>query len=246
MRGAERYQEYYARELPRHSVTVPSFFLGKYPITQAQWRVVASYPKIAQDLQPDPSNFKGANRPVEKVSWDDATEFCQRISQHTGHTYGLPSEAAWEYACRAGTTTPFYFGETLSDELANYAAEDEEIDGTLYQGTYGCGILGQYRKETTDVGQFPANLFGLYDMHGNVLEWCEDDYHSDYNGAPNDGSAWVDADRTETRRLLRGGSWIGNPRLCRSADRRSSTRVNRLISVGFRVSCAVPRILLGP
>jgi formylglycine-generating enzyme required for sulfatase activity len=245
LRGEEKYQEYYARELPRHLVTVPPFFLGKYPITQAQWRVVASYPKIAQDLDPDPANFKGANRPVEQVSWDDATEFCQRLSQHTSRTYGLPSEAQWEYACRAGTTTPFHFGETLSDELANYAAEDETIDGTLYKGTYGRGVLGQYRKETTDVGQFPANPFGLYDMHGNVLEWCEDDYHGDYEGAPSDGSAWVESDRESLNRLLRGGSWDDAPVDCRSAARNVITRDFRSYGVGFRVSCVMPRILLG-
>ncbi|MFM7887978.1 MAG: formylglycine-generating enzyme family protein, partial [Pseudanabaena sp.] len=213
--GEDRYhQNNYTDELPRHLVTVQSFFMGKYPITQAQWRSVAAYPKIERDLKPDPSYFKGDNRPVEQVNWDDATEFCQRLSQHTGRTYRLPSEAEWEYACRAGTTTPFHFGETLSDELANYAAEDRESGGTLYKGFYGRGVLGQYRKETTEVGQFPANQFGLYDMHGNVWEWCEDDYHNSYNDAPSDGRAWVEADRTNTNRVLRGGSWSYGPEVC--------------------------------
>ena len=243
--GEDRYhQNNYTDELPRHLVTVQSFFMGKYPITQAQWRSVAAYPKIERDLKPDPSNFKGDNRPVEQVDWDDATEFCQRLSQHTGRTYRLPSEAEWEYACRAGTTTPFHFGETLSDELANYAAQDEKIGGTLYKGFYGRGVLGQYRKETTEVGQFPANQFGLYDMHGNVLEWCEDDYHNNYNDAPNDGSAWVESDRTKTRRVLRGGSWDFNPGDCRSACRVSNTRVFINALVGFRVCCVPPRTLL--
>jgi formylglycine-generating enzyme required for sulfatase activity len=240
----EKYQQWYARELPRHSVTVPSFFLGKYPITQAQWAVVASYPKIEQDLESDPSNFKGANRPVEQVNWDDATEFCQRLSRHTGRTYCLPSEAQWEYACRAGTTTPFHYGETLSDELANYSAQDEKIGETLYKGVYGRGVPGQYRKETTDVGQFPANLFGLYDMHGNVWEWCEDDWHSTYEGAPNDGSAWVETDRKELGRLLRGGSWYNPPEDCRSACRFDYTRAYRNSFIGFRVSCVSPSPLL--
>ena len=241
--GEERYQKYFTDELPIHSVTVQSFFMGKYPITQAQWRSVAAYPKIERDLKPDPSNFKGDNRPVEKVDWDDATEFCQRLSQQTGRTYRLPSEAEWEYACRAGTTTAFHFGETLSDELANYAAEDREIGGKLYKGFYGRGVRGQYRQETTEVGQFPANQFGLYDMHGNVLEWCEDDYHSNYNDAPSDGSAWVETDRTQTNLLLRGGSWDSLPVNCRSACRSDATRGFIYVTVGFRVCCVPPRTL---
>jgi formylglycine-generating enzyme required for sulfatase activity len=244
--GEDTYQKYYTDELPRHAVTVPSFFMGKYPITQAQWRAVAAYPAVAQELDPDPSRFKGNRRPVERVSWDDATEFCQRLSQRTERTYRLPSEAEWEYACRAGTTTPFHFGETLSDDLANYAAQDEEIDGTLYKGAYGRGISGQSRQETTEVGQFPANPFGLYDMHGNVLEWCEDDYHRDYNSAPDDGSAWIDVDRTNTHRLLRGGSWTLNPRHCRSAVRDADPRDRRSVNFGFRVCCVPPRTLLSP
>ncbi len=185
----------YEDEQPPHKVTVPPFFMARTPITQAQWRAVATNSAVERDLNPDPSRFKGDNRrPVEQVSWDDATEFYRRLSQRTGRTYRLPSEAEWEYACRTGTTTPFHFGETISDELANYAAQDEKINDTLYKGSYGRGIQGQYRKETTAVGQFPANQFGLYDMHGNVLEWCEDDYHSNYNGAPDDGSAWVESD----------------------------------------------------
>jgi formylglycine-generating enzyme required for sulfatase activity len=241
--GEEDYQNYYVRELPRHEVTVPSFFMGKYPITQAQWRVVAGYPKIDQDLDPDPSNFKGPNHPVEQVNWDDATEFCRRLSQQTNRTYRLPSEAEWEYACRAGTTTPFHFGETLSDELANYCPQDRDIDGTLYKGTYGRGIQGNYREETVDVGNFPANQFGLYDMHGNVWEWCEDDWHSDYIDAPEDGSAWLENDRKTSNRLLRSGSWSYFPENCRSSVRYVIARDIRYYNLGFRVSCVLPRIL---
>jgi len=246
--GEEDYQKYYARELPRHPVTVPLFFMGKYPITQAQWRAVAAYPDVERELDPDPSDFKGENRPVEQVRWDDATKFCQRLSHRTGRPYRLPSESEWEYACRAGTITPFHFGETLSDELANYQAEDEKIGDTLYQGTYGRGIQGQYRRETTNVGSFPANRFGLYDMHGNVWEWCEDDYHASYEGAPDDGSAWVESNRGE-RRVLRGGSWDLNPRRCRSAVRDYDSRGYRGSFIGFRVCCVPPRAissLLGP
>jgi formylglycine-generating enzyme required for sulfatase activity len=241
--GEKDYQNYYASELPQHLVTVPPFFMGKSPIVQAQWRVVAGYDRVDRGLDPNPSDFKGDNRPVENVSWDDATEFCRRLSHRTGRSYRLPSEAEWEYACRAGTTTPFHVGETLSDELANYCAQDREISGELYQGTYDRGILGQYRKETTPVEQFPVNPFGLHDMHGNVWEWCEDDWHPDYTGAPSDGSAWVKVDRVETSRLLRGGSWIHFPRRCRSAYRLHGSRDIRDHDVGFRVCCAPPRIL---
>jgi formylglycine-generating enzyme required for sulfatase activity len=242
--GEEDYQKYFSRELPQHSVTVQSFFIGKYPITQAQWRAVAAYPVVEQELDPDPCRFKRDHRPVEQVSWDDVTEFCRRLSQRTGRTYSLPSEAQWEYACRAGTATPFHFGETLSDELANYQAQDEKIGETLYKGIYDRGIPGQYRKETTEVGQFPANPFGLYDMHGNVWEWCEDDYHSNYKGAPDDGSAWVERDRTQTDRVLRGGSWNYVPGFCRSAVRGCYPRDSRFNFFGFRVCCVPPRTLL--
>jgi formylglycine-generating enzyme required for sulfatase activity len=242
--GEEDYQTYFRDELPQHSVSVPLFFMGKYPITQAQWRAVAAYEPAHKslELKPDPSKFKGDNRPVEQVTWEDAQEFCQRLSAKTSRLYRLPSEAEWEYACRAGTTTPFHFGETISDELANYCAEDREIDGKLRKGTYGRGILGQYRQETTEVGKFPANPFGLYDMHGNVWEWCEDDWHSDYEGAPTNGSAWTELDRLNTSKLVRGGSWFINPYLCRSASRSGNNDVNDI--VGFRVVCEPPRILL--
>jgi formylglycine-generating enzyme required for sulfatase activity len=239
--GDEYYQKYLSAELPRHPVSVPLFFMGKYPVTQAQWRAVAAYEPV-NGLEPDPSNFKEDNRPVEQVSWQDAQEFCRRLSAKTERTYRLPSEAEWEYACRAGTTTPFHFGETLSDELANYCAQDREISGTSYKGTYGQGILGRYLEETTEVGQFPANSFGLYDMHGNVWEWCEDDWHGNYEGAPDDGSAWVKPDQENTSKLVRGGSWFINPCFCRSASRYGS--LVALSFVGFRVVCEPPRILL--
>jgi len=169
-------------EGPQHEVKMGAFWMAKTPITQAQWREVASWPKINLDLKPDPSRFKGDNRPVEQVSWLDAIEFCNRLSQRTGKNYTLPSEAQWEYACRAGTTTPFYFGATISAEVANY-------DGNY---TYNQGDRGIYCEQTTDVASFPANPWGLYDMHGNVWEWCLDDWHDSYEGAPADGSAWED------------------------------------------------------
>jgi len=221
-------------ERPQHLVKVPQFLMGRYAVTQAQWRVVVGYDRIERDLGSDSSQFKGDNRPVEQVSWEDAQEFCRRLSAGTGKDYRLPSESQWEYACRAGTTTPFHFGETITSDLANY-------NGTE---TYNNGPKGENRNATTDVGSFPANDWGLYDMHGNVWEWCEDDYHSSYGGAPTDGSAWVKSDRTETNGLLRGGSWSDAPWGCRSACRINAPRGIRYYYVGFRVCCVPPRPLL--
>ena len=214
-------------ERPTHEVTVQSFYMGRHQVTQAQWKVVAGYPQIDRPLNPDPSNFKGDRLPVEKVDWDDAQEFCNRLSAHTGKTYRLPSEAEWEYACRAGTTTAFHFGETIAPELANYCGTE----------VYNDGPKGEHRGKTIEVGSFLANVWGLYDMHGNIWEWCEDDWHDNYENAPTDGSAWVESDRKSTDRLLRGGSWYDNPVYCRSAIRGSLTRDNRNSDVGFRVSC---------
>ncbi len=223
------------RERPQHDVTVSSFCLGKYPVTQAQWRVVALMPKIDRDLDPDPSHFKGDDdRPVEGVSWLDAQEFCQRLSNATGREYRLPSEAEWEYACRAGTTTPFHFGETITTQFVNFNGDY----------TYADAPEGEKRKQTTPVGSFPPNRFGLYDMHGNVWEWCEDDWHEHYNGAPTDGSAWIENDnRTETKKVLRGGSWYHYPRFCRCANRFRLDPGNRVNYYGFRLCCSVARTL---
>ena len=169
-------------ESPQHLVNINQFCMGKYPVTQAQWKAVAALPQVNRKLNLERWQFKGDERPVEQVSWYDAVEFCDRLSSHTKRPYNLPSEAEWEYACRAGTTTPFHFGETITSELANYHATE----------TYGAGVKGTYRGETTVVGSFEvANAFGLYDMHGNVLEWCLDDRHDNYEGAPTDGSAWL-------------------------------------------------------
>jgi formylglycine-generating enzyme required for sulfatase activity len=241
-------------EGPQHEVTVPQFFMGRYPITQAQWRAVAAMPKDNRALKPDPSRFKGDNRPVEQVSWHDAVEFCARISRQTGRSYRLPTEAEWEYACRAGTTTPFHFGKTLTTEVANY-------DGNH---TYADGSKGEYRKGTTPVDQFNiANAFGLCDMHGNVLEWCQDHWHDNYEGAPTDGSAWMvksesqgtplrggsrrsyiyEAKGDSGRHVVRGGSWFGDPWVCRSAFRLRDGPDLRDDSLGFRVCCSPPRAL---
>jgi len=233
-------------ESPQHLVNIQQFCMGKYPVTQAQWRSVAALPQVNRELDADPSQFKGANRPVEQVSWYDAVEFCDRLSDWTKRQYRLPSEAEWEYACRSGTTTPFHVGETITTDLANYRGTDEEE----YQlsGSYGRGPKGRDRRETTEVGSFGvANAFGLYDMHGNVWEWCLDDWHDNYEGAPTDGSAWFEENdnlsQKQNMAVLRGGSWIVNPGNCRSASRDLYSRVFRDDLIGFRVVCAAGRIL---
>ncbi|WP_353931992.1 SUMF1/EgtB/PvdO family nonheme iron enzyme [Okeanomitos corallinicola TIOX110] len=204
---------------PQHQVTVPSFFMGKYPVTQAQYQTI---------MGTNPSRFKGSNRPVERVNWNDAVAFCEKLSQKTGNTYRLPSEAEWEYACRAGTTTPFHFGETITTDLANYNGN----------GTYGGAVKGIYRDETTEVGGFGvANNFGLYDMHGNVWERCQDYWHSNYESAPTDGSAWLSDGENTNKRLLRGGSWFDAPVYCRSAFR-FHTYDSYGFPIGFRVVCS--------
>jgi formylglycine-generating enzyme required for sulfatase activity len=223
MGSPENEEGYHSSQSPQHEVTVPPFFMGKYPVTQQQWRVVAALKKVNIDLESDPSCFKGDNLPVECVSWNDAQEFCARLSRMANKTYRLPTEAEWEYACRGGTTTPFYCGETISTDLANY-------NGNY---TYGQGQKGEYRKKTTEVGKFPANPFGLYDMCGNVWEWCEDGWHENYINAPADGSAWT-CPSTEYM-LLRGGSWSLNARYCRSAGRFRYSRDYRSYRCGFRV-----------
>jgi formylglycine-generating enzyme required for sulfatase activity len=248
-------------EGPQHEVTLASYFISQTPITQAQWRAVAGWrerpgERWGRELKPQPSFFQPLPnpnarsyregrfallpaetnsdlRPVDNVSWHDAIEFCSRLSQRSGRTYTLPSEAQWEYACRAETTTPFWFGDTISPELANY-------DGNY---VYGDGPKGIYRKQTTPVGMFPANAWGLQDMHGNVWEWCLDQWHNSYEGAPADGMAWADGmagekgQETQKSRRLRGGSWLVIPRYCRSAHRGHDLPDYANGSVGFRVVC---------
>ena len=320
-------------EGPQHKVKLESFFISQTPITQAQWRAVAAWQPLpaerwGRNLNPDPSNFQTRegqaegevrlfegeantdNRPVERVSWLDAIEFCNRLSQRTGRTYTLPSESQWEYACRAGRAKPFYFGDTISTKLANY-------DGKY---AYAGGPQGVNREQTTPVGVFSANAWGLHDMHGNVWEWCLDVWHASYDlgqqKAPGDGSPWLNEDEwergvkfldnadvlydgatyknwritvtptslgymyetaapgqeftgllpglphesideclriakrsidaaleqsggslVEDERVLRGGSWYGNPRYCRSAARFHARPDDALNLVGFRVVC---------
>ena len=259
-------------EAPQHLMQLQGFFMGQTPITHAQWRAVAAWKEQPgetwnRDLKTNPSWFDGEMQkirktsdsaaedsavldgtpstdlhPVERVEWHEAMEFCKRLSQRTGRYYTLPSEAQWEYACRAGTTTPFHFGATITPDLANY-------DGT---STYADGPKGEYRQQPTPVGMFPANAWGLHDMHGNVWEWCLDHWHQNYAGAPADGNAWLNTTEPTTKasakqaidsvseeglRLRRGGSWINSPRVCRSASRGHDLPALAHHCVGFRVVC---------
>jgi formylglycine-generating enzyme required for sulfatase activity len=178
----------------------------------------------------NPSTFKdNPKNPVENVSWDDAQVFCQKLSDKIGKKYRLPSEAEWEYACRAGTTTAFYFGETISTDQANY------------NGNYifGKGKKGVYRQKTTPVGTFPANQFGLYDLHGNVWEWCEDVWHKNYENAPKDGNSWNENNSQTSFRTLRGGSWLNAPKNCRSADRDGYDAGLCNYFLGFRLAVSI-------
>ncbi|MGK7896112.1 MAG: formylglycine-generating enzyme family protein, partial [Xenococcus sp. (in: cyanobacteria)] len=232
-----------SNELPQHQVKIQkAFMMARYPITQEQWRAVAAMPQVNRELEPAPSRFQGDMRPVESVNWYEAVEFCQRLSQHTGREYRLPSEAEWEYACRAGTSTPFHFGETITTDLANYRSTDDKEYNL--SGSYSEGLKGEYRQETTTVDKFGiANDFGLCEMHGLVWEWCEDDWHSNYEDAPKDGSAWLT--ESSSTKVLRGGGWANFPIICRSASRNDfgpeSDDLN--YGFGFRVVCRVPRTL---
>ena len=205
----------------RHLVSVPAFFMGKYVVTQRQWHSVSLFGEVDRKLTPDPSCFKGGGRPVESVTWYEVVEFCARLSKHAGKDYRLPREAEWEYACRAGTTTPFHFGETLSTELANYQV---------------------HYKGTTEVGKFRANAFGLYDMHGNVYEWCLESGKDNYMGSSTEGIAWLSSGKSSYR-IIRGGSWFNKASHCRSASRDGNYPDYRSPRNGFRVCCPPPRFL---
>ncbi|MCU0544625.1 MAG: formylglycine-generating enzyme family protein [Oscillatoriaceae cyanobacterium Prado104] len=214
MMGSPANEESLAYERPQHQVTVSDFYIGKYPITQEQWQTV---------MENNPSHFRGEKRPVENISCNEAVEFCRKLSEKTGKSYRLPAEAEWEHACRARTTTPFYFGETITSDLVNYSTY-EGNDPALRQ---------LYFKGTTNVGSFPPNPFGLYDMHGNVWEWCSDTWHDNYDGAPTDGSSWYTRTQDEFR-PLRGGSWCWYLFHSRSSIRRFEFATSHSWEIGFR------------
>lgn len=213
---------------PQSLVNVQAFCLSRYPITQRQWREVAKLEPVNIELNPYPAHFEGYDRPVEQINWWEAGEFCDRLSRLTGLNYRLPAEKEWEYACRGGTSTPFHFGPTISTDLANYSGVDWDYGGKVCSsGRYGEGSLGWDRRETTPVGMFTvANPFGLYDLHGNVREWCADYWRDNY-----EATTIEDRDR----RVLRGGSWNDGPNKCRSAYRVKFLATAGLYDIGFRV-----------
>ncbi len=219
----------YSNERPQHKVTVKPFLISKYAITQAQWREVAYVQEVGQTLKLRPSRNGGKSHPITQVSWFDAVEFCDRLSQKTHRNYRLSTEAEWEYACRAGTTTPFHFGETITSDLANYDA----------RYPYRSERKGIYREATTPVGSLQvANPFGLFDMHGLVWEWCLDHWHENYNTTPTNGDAWQESNDNQTR-VMRGGSWLNEPLLCRSTSRSYKNADEIFKHVGFRIVCSM-------
>jgi formylglycine-generating enzyme required for sulfatase activity len=197
----------------QHKVTLTKgFYMGVHLVTQDQWQAV---------MGNNPSEFKGEKNPVDTVSWDDCQAFIKKLKEKDQRPYRLPTEAEWEYACRAGTTTPFHFGQTISTDQANY--NGEIIDGT--------GMKGVSRKRTLSVGSFPANTWGLHDMHGNLFQWCQD-WHGDYPRGD-----VVDPQGTDGKkgRVIRGGSWLHGPKYCRSAFRGWNTPGFRYHAFGFRL-----------
>lgn len=215
-------------EGPRHRVQLKqSFYLGVYEVTQSEYeQLIGSNPSYYSSEGGGSEQVRGKDTsrfPVESVSWEDAIEFCKKLSAKEGHTYRLPTEAEWEYACRAGTTTPFHFGSRLNGDKAN-------VKGT---SPYGTEENGPYLKRPTTVVSYSPNAFGLYDMHGNVWEWCQDWYETYYYRkspstdptGPSSGSS----------RVLRGGSWLDGAHFVRSAGRIRNSPDYRYHHVGFRL-----------
>jgi formylglycine-generating enzyme required for sulfatase activity len=213
------------RETPQHEVTLKALLIGRTEVTQAQWAVVASWPSVERKLLENPSEAKDTDQPVTNISWFDAEEFCRRLSTKTRRVYRLPSEAEWEYACRAGTQTAFALGATISPAVANYHS----------RYPFGSVRPSPERAAPVSVASLPlANAFGLYDMHGNVWEWCADPWHDSYKDAPADGSAWTEAGDAQ-QRPVRGGGWNDIAFLARSGARASQPVDNTSSWVGFRV-----------
>jgi formylglycine-generating enzyme required for sulfatase activity len=225
----------YDDEKPQHLVTVADFAIGQLTITQAQWKTIAQLPKVKRKLSPDPSNFSGDDRPVERVNWEEAIEFCDRLTRLTRKPYGLPTEAEWEYACRAGTTTPFHLGPTITTDFANYRGVDEDRgERGVLLGNYNDGPKGKYRGQTIEANAFPPNAFGLHNMHGNVWEWCADPWSPNYKTPLKDSRSLV-SDNNDVDRVIRGGSWNYSPQNCRSAYRNFNPPDDRSFYLGFRV-----------
>ncbi len=212
---------------PQHRVTVPSFTLGKYEVTFAQWDACVAGGGCMGPA-PEDQGWGRGNRPLVDVTWDEANAYIDWLNQKTGKKYRLPSEAEWEYAARAGTTSAFSFGPTITTRQANY-------DGTT---AFGEGPVGENRQQTLPVGSFPPNAFGLYDVHGNAWEWIEDCFVDGYaEDAPKNGGAYRLRDCGE--HVVRGGSWADPPGDLRSAARGSATFDTQSPSGGFRVARTV-------
>jgi tetratricopeptide (TPR) repeat protein len=218
-------------ELPQHTVEIPCFFMSKYPITQSQWKKIATLPKIKQNLSCNFDDNKEDNYPVSNISWEEAVEFCARLSKYTGRNYRLPTEAEWEYACRAGTQTPYNCGETLTTAFINFT-----------QLNFFLRFFRKNNHSKKEVGSFQfSNKFGLCDLHGNVYEWCADSWHENYDSAPTDGSAWINnvEKKYQYTRIIRGGSWKSGFFACRSSHRTYEDKNTPREDIGFRVVCTI-------
>jgi formylglycine-generating enzyme required for sulfatase activity len=231
---------------PQRQVRVKQFLMGRYEVTQAQYEAVMGTNPTAGEaymleheryvIGQIPSKFLGGNKPVVGVSWDDAQEFIRRLNQMTGKRYRLPTEAEWEYGARAGTTSNFSFGFTITPEVANYNATSYE--GVHQDETNPNPWEVENRDETMDVNTFYPNPWGLYHIHGNVWEWVEDYWHDNYEGAPTDGSAWLTGGDQRSR-VRRGGSWSSPPWFLHSSSRLDGILITSLPlspkSYGFNV-----------
>lgn len=210
----ERDEDTFGDEVPLHLVNVPNFYLAQHQVNQNLWQAL---------MDDNPAYFTGMNHPIETVSWDDAQGFIQKLNTLTGHSFRLPSEAEWEYAARGG----------------QYGL------GCRYAGSNRLKEVGWYgensHEESKKTSQKYPNELGLYDMSGNVWEWCEDDWHRNYEGAPQDGSAWIDAERGSYR-VYRGGAWSNNSQSCRSAYRYYWTPVDRYSHLGFRLALSLQSV----
>lgn len=212
-----------AEEKPIHEVELQDFLISTTEITQEQWQIVADSPKIKIALPKNPSYFKGAKLPVESITWEEAVEFCERLSRLTKREYRLPTESEWEYAARGGTTSDFAFGERIGANNINFNAS---IDSPKV-------VSGMFRRETIEVGSLGiANSFGLFDMHGNVAEWCADVWQNNYLNAPKDGSAVM---FDSNRYVIRGGSWASIAPNLRTSYRTSELKQQSSDKIGFRV-----------